>query len=109
MPHDKILVAGFFGFCFKFVQTSDDFALFAGFALPDRQGRAPIALARYGPVLDFAKPFAEPAVADMRGFPVYRFVLFNQRGLYPRIGHFYIPGIPGIIYERRLAAPAVRV
>src|ERR1035437_8009306 len=83
------------------------FPLAAFLADPDRQRRAPIALAGNGPILYLTQPLAEAAFLDVARLPMNAFILFDE--LVPQIRHPDVPGITGEIYERCMAAPAVSI
>src|SRR4051794_11133250 len=76
-------------------------------AAPDRQRRAPIALARQRPVDVPLEPVAEAPVLDVVGVPVDLLVL-AQHGV-ADLGGLHVPARLGVIEERGAAAPAVRV
>ena len=76
-------------------------------AAPHRQRRAPVALARQGPVDVVLEPVAEAAVLDVLGIPVDRLVGGQQAVLDLAGGD--VPGGLGVVEQRRAAAPAVRV
>ena len=74
---------------------------------PDRQGGAPVAVAREGPVDVVAQPVAVAAPLDRLREPVRRLVLAQQRVLRGRGAD--VPGRLGVVDERGVATPAVRV
>ena len=74
---------------------------------PDRQRRAPVALARQRPVDVVLEPLAEAPVLDVLGTPVNRLVGGEQLVL--DLGRADVPAGLGVVDERRVAAPAVRV
>src|SRR5215212_2526113 len=76
-------------------------------ALPDRQRRAPVALARKRPVLVSLEPLAEPSVLDVVGVPADLLVL----GEHPvaDLGRAHVPARLRVVDERRAAAPAMRI
>jgi hypothetical protein len=76
-------------------------------AAPDRQRRAPVALARDRPVDVVLQPLAEAAVLDVRRVPVDGLVR-RQQAIAQR-GRADVPGRLGVVEQRRAAAPAVRV
>ena len=76
-------------------------------AAPDRQRRAPVALARQRPVDVVLEPLAEAAVLDVLGVPVDRLVGGEQLVLHR--GGAHVPVRLGVVDERRVAAPAVRI
>src|SRR4051812_44355237 len=78
-----------------------------GGALPDRQRRAPVALARERPVLVSLEPFAESPVLDVLGVPADLLVL----GQHPvaHVGRSDVPARLRVVEERRAAAPAMGV
>ncbi len=81
-------------------------AVLAG-ALPDRQRRAPVAVAGERPVDVVLQPFAEAAVLDVLGVPADLLVVGEQ--LVAGLGGGDVPARLGVVEERRAAAPAVRV
>ena len=74
---------------------------------PDRQRRAPVALAPERPVDVVLQPAAEAPVLDVLGVPVDGLV-GGQQPVLDR-GHADVPGRLGVVEQRRAAAPAVRV
>ncbi len=74
---------------------------------PDRQRRAPVALARERPVDVVLEPVAEAAALDVLGHPVDRVVDAEQP--VAERGRADVPGRAGVVEERRRAAPAERV
>ena len=76
-------------------------------AAPDRQRRAPVALARQGPVDVVLQPVAEAPVLDVLGVPVDGLVGGQQPVAQARGRD--VPGGLGVVQQRRAAAPAVRV
>ena len=76
-------------------------------ALPDRQRRPPVAVARERPVDVVLEPFAEAAVPDVLGMPADLPVVGKQLVAGSRGGD--VPARLGVVEERRAAAPAVRV
>ena len=76
-------------------------------AAPDRQRRAPVALARDRPVDVVLQPLAEAPVLDVRRVPVDRLVGRQQPVAHRRRAD--VPGGLGVVEQRRAAAPAVRV
>ena len=78
-----------------------------GLTLPDRQRRAPVALARERPIDVALEPVAEPTVLDVLGVPADRLVL----GQHPvaDVGGAHVPARLRVVEQRRSAAPAVRV
>ena len=74
---------------------------------PDRERRAPVALAGEGPVHVVLEPVAEPAVLDVLGVPAHRLV-GGQQVVLGR-GRAHVPVGLGVVDEGRLAAPAVGV
>ncbi len=78
-----------------------------GRAAPDRQWRAPVAVARQRPVDIAAQPLAEPPILDPFRVPVGAFVLGQQP-----VGDRGRPDVPGrqrVVDQRCVAAPAVWV
>ena len=78
-----------------------------GLVAPDRQRRAPVALARERPVDVVLQPVAEAPVLDVLGVPVDGLV-GGQQPVAQR-GRADVPGRLGVVEQRRAAAPAVRV
>ncbi len=76
-------------------------------AAPDGQRGAPVAVAGEGPVDVVVEPVAEPAVLDGVRVPVGVLVL-PQEGVLDR-GGADVPGRLGVVEQRGVAAPAVRV
>ena len=76
-------------------------------AAPDRQRRAPVALARDRPVDVVLQPLAEAPVLDVLRVPVDRLVGRQQPVAQRRRAD--VPGRLGVVEQRRAAAPAVRV
>ena len=81
--------------------------LMTTFALPYRQRRAPVTVAREAPVLYVLEPVAEAALADGLRDPVDRLVVGDKLILDSR--HLDEPGRERIVEQRRVAAPAVRI
>ena len=79
----------------------------AAAAAPDRQRRAPVAVARQGPVDVGLQPAPEPAVLDVLGVPGDGLVLGQQVGA-PLLGADE-PRRLGPVDERGAAAPAVGI
>src|SRR6185295_3011466 len=79
----------------------------AGGAAPDRQRRAPVAVARERPVDVVLQPLAEAAVLDVLGVPADLLVVGQHLVAHLRGGD--VPARLGVVEERRPAAPAVRV
>ena len=76
-------------------------------ALPDRQRRAPVAIARERPVHVVLKPLAEAPVPDVLGVPADPLVLGQHPVL--DLGGGDVPARLRVVEERGVAAPAVRV
>ena len=76
-------------------------------AAPHRQRRAPVALARQRPVDVALQPVAEAPVLDVLGVPVDGLVGGQQAVLDLAGGD--VPGGLGVVEQRRVAAPAVRI
>ena len=74
---------------------------------PEREGRAPVALARQRPVDVAVEPLAEAAVADVPGDPVDVLVVRDERVAHG--GGADVPRGLGVVEHRRVAAPAERV
>ena len=77
------------------------------FALPDIKGCAPVSVTGNTPVLLIFKPVAEAALADAFGNPVYGIVVADKVIL--NIGHFYKPGLTGVVDKGSVTAPAVGI
>ena len=86
---------------------ADDVLLAAVRADPDRQRRAPVAVAREAPVLHVLEPVAEAALADGLRDPVDGVVVRDELVLDRR--HLDEPRRERVVEERRVAAPAVRI
>ncbi len=83
-------------------------AVIIAFAVgPDRQRRAPEALARQRPVDVVLEPVAEAAVADVLRHPVDRLVELGHALAKPRRAD--VPGVLGVVEDRVAGAPAERV
>ena len=76
-------------------------------AFPNRKRRSPVSVAGDRPILDVLQPVSETLLADSGGAPVYRRVIAQQ--VIPYRGHLDIPGLPRVINQGRVAAPAVRI
>ena len=76
-------------------------------AAPHRQRRAPVALARERPVDVALQPLAKAPVLDALGVPADRLVRGEQPVL--DLAGADVPGRLGVVDQRRVAAPAVRV
>ncbi len=74
---------------------------------PDRQRRAPVAVAAERPVDVVLQPFAEAAVLDVLGVPADRLVVGQQLVL--DLGGGDVPARGRVVEQRRAAAPAVGV
>ena len=90
----------------EFFNGTDDM-LVTAFALPYRQRRAPVTVAREPPVLHMLEPVAETALADGFRDPVDCLVVGHEFVLDCR--HLDEPGRERIIEQRRIAAPAMRI
>ena len=77
------------------------------FALPDIKRCTPVSVAGNTPVLNIFKPVAEAALADAFWNPVYGIVVAVKIIL--NIGHFYKPGLAGIVDKGSVTAPAVGI
>ena len=84
-----------------------DALLMAALALPDRQRRAPVTVARKTPVLHMLEPVAETAFAERLRNPVDRLVVRDELVLDRR--HADEPRRTRVVEERRVAAPAMRI
>ena len=76
-------------------------------AAPHRQRRAPVALARERPVDVVAQPVAEPPLLDVRRVP--RDGVVGREQLVAELRGGDVPGRFGVVDQRVLRAPAVRV
>ena len=76
-------------------------------AAPDRQRRAPVALARERPVDVVLQPAPEAPVLDVLGMP--RDLLVGGEQLVVQLRRREVPRRLGVVEQRRPAAPAVRV
>ena len=76
-------------------------------AAPHGQRRAPVAVARQGPVDVVLEPLAEAAVLDVLGVPGDGLVGGQQVVLDGR--RLHVPGRLGVVEQRRVAAPAERI
>ena len=74
-------------------------------AAPHRQRRAPVALARQGPVDVALQPVPEAAVLDMLGMPVDGLV--GRQQPVAELAGGDVPGGLGVVEQRGAAAPAV--
>ena len=74
---------------------------------PDRQRRAPVALAGKAPVDDVIQEVAHAAFLDVVRHPVDGAVVAHQ--LVVHGGHLDEPALAGVVDERRIAAPAERI
>ena len=79
----------------------------AALALPYNERSTPVTVARDAPVLNVFQPVAETSLTDILRVPVYRRVVRYQPVLDG--GHLNEPAVAGVVYQRRLAAPAVGV
>src|SRR3989338_1805307 len=107
MSHYKIFVTGLFCFFFQLINASDYIYFLAIDTLPHRKRGPPVAFARYRPIFDFSEPFAKTPIANISRLPIYFFIFTNKLLFDFRVGHFYIPRIPRIIYERGMTTPAM--
>ncbi len=105
----RVLETGGVGFLDLGLKFGDraDAQHFAGFAAPHRQGRAPVALTGNGPVLDVAKPLAKAAFADPIRRP-FDLVVEGEQAVLDR-GHADEPAVHGVVEQRMIGAPAVRI
>src|ERR1700722_2707031 len=74
---------------------------------PYRQRRTPVALARQRPVDGALEPVAEAPVLDVRRLPIDRLV--GRQQLVLDLARGDVPGRLGVVEQRRVAAPAVRI
>ena len=91
----------------QLVAGADADDLLAVLRAPDRQRRAPVALARQRPVHVVLEPVAEPPVLDVVRVPGD--LLVGGEQLLLALGGAHVPARLGVVDERRVAAPAVRV
>ena len=98
------LIAGEFR---QFLAGTDRKLFAAVRALPDIEGRTPVAVSRDRPVLNVLNPVAEASLTDGLRNPVDLFVVPHE--IVAHRGHLDEPGLARIVDERRSAAPAVRV
>ena len=91
---------------FELRDRADSVTASAG-AFPDVERGAPVAVAGNRPVLHVLEPVAEAALADGFGDPVDGVVVLNE--VVADGGHLDIPRFAGVVDQRRVAAPAVRV
>ena len=76
-------------------------------AFPHGHGCAPKTVAGYRPVASTFEPFTERAVAHVGRYPVYFLVQLEHALLHRR--HLHEPRTDGLVNERRVRPPAVRV
>ncbi len=76
----------------------------AALALPDRQRRAPVALATQRPIDVVLQPVAKAPVLDVPRHPVDLLVQLDQAVF--ELAGADVPGAAGIVQQRRVAAPA---
>ena len=74
---------------------------------PERQRRPPVPVARNGPVDVVRQPLSESTSTDFGGMPVDTCVADEHRVL--ELSGAYEPGGAGVIEERRLTTPAMRI
>ena len=79
----------------------------AGLVAPDRERRAPVALAGERPVHVVLQPAAHAAVLDVLRVPVD--ALVGRQQAVAELRGLDVPGRLGVVEQRRAAAPAVRV
>ena len=103
----KLDVALYAAQLFEFLLAADNVHVPAVLANPNRDGRAPIALARYAPVDDVLKEVAHAPRADRRRDPIDGRVVCKQPVAH--LGHLDEPAAARIVQERRVAAPAERI
>ena len=87
--------------------ASDGLLAPAALTLPDIQGRTPIAVPGNGPILDVLQPVAEAALANGLRNPVHRIVVAYQ--ILPHCRLLDVPGLSGIVDQRRITAPAMGI
>ncbi|MBA7698068.1 hypothetical protein ES703_106742 [subsurface metagenome] len=100
----RLFEAGKARFILQFLHTAHALVMTTGLTAPDRQWRPPITLTGESPVNVILQPVAEAPVLDVLRVPVYLVVAGNQVVLYRRRAD--IPGLLGIVEQRRFAAPA---
>src|SRR5690606_7873921 len=76
-------------------------------ALPNGDGRAPKTIARNGPVPGPLQPLAELSVTDAFGDPVDLLVELDHAVAETR--HLHVPRAHGLVDQRLIRSPAVRV
>ena len=100
--HLGLLVGDSGGFQFGYAANADPVAAIP--ALPDGDGRAPIAFPGDGPIHIVPQPFAEPALPDVVGIPVNGAVVADQAVFVG--GGADVPRGFGVVEEGGVAAPA---
>ena len=105
----RIIKPGSVGFGHLFLEflNGADALHFAAFAAPDGQRCTPVAFAGDGPVLDVAKPLAEPPFADPIGGPLNLVVKLEEVFFDRR--HAHKPRVHGVVEQGVVGSPAVRV
>ena len=91
------------GHLFQFGNAANGMTM-AALALPDVQRRAPVAVPADGPILDVLQPVPEAALANALREPFHHIVVGNELLLH--VGHLDVPGLPGVVDQGRIAAPA---
>ena len=91
----------------KQLLTAADRVHMAAFTFPDIQRCSPVTVTGNTPVLNVLQPVSETAFADTFRNPVDGIVVADQILLH--CGHLNKPGFPGIIDQRCIASPAVRI
>ncbi len=91
----------------QFLTGSHGLHVAAALALPYVKRRAPVTVPGDTPVLDIFQPVAETPLADGLRNPVDRLVIAHQ--IVPHRRHLDKPGLPCIVDQRRVAAPAERI
>ena len=81
--------------------------LIAALAFPDIQRSSPVPVTGDGPVLNIFQPVAESSFADGIRDPVHSIVVADQIIPHSRLPD--IPGFSGIIDQRGVASPTVRI
>ena len=76
-------------------------------ALPDIQRCSPVTVSGNTPVLNVLQPVAETSLTDVFRNPIDGIIVADQIILY--CCHFDEPGLAGIVDQRCVAAPAVRI
>ena len=92
----------------QLVERAHRFGAATHLATPDRQRRAPVALATDRPVHVVGQPVAVAAVAQVFRVPVDQLAVRSTERV-QHLGRGDVPGRLGVVEQRRLAAPAERI